>query len=93
MEDFFMTITSSSDIWNFCWSQGGISAGRIDCDHAIFPYYTADKISDAKYTTGHYAAIDATARRVASKEQLRAVADEYANDYTDMLSDIQPDND
>lgn len=57
MEDFFMTITSSSDIWNFCWSQGGISAGRIDCDHAIFPYYTADKISDAKYTTGHYAAI------------------------------------
>ena len=43
--------------------------------------------------TGHYAAIDATARRVASKEQLRAVADEYANDYTDMLSDIQPDND
>ena len=43
--------------------------------------------------TGHYAAIDATARRVASKEQLRAVADDYANDYTDMLSDIQPDND
>ena len=57
MEDFFMTITSSSDIWNFCWSQGGISAGRIDCDHAIFPYYTCDKISDTKYSTGHYAAI------------------------------------
>jgi hypothetical protein len=30
MEDFFMTITSSSDIWNFCWAQGGITAGRID---------------------------------------------------------------
>lgn len=57
MEDFFMTITSSSDVWNFCWSQGGITAGRINCDYAIFPYYTADKVSDAKLTTGHYAAI------------------------------------
>ncbi len=57
MDDFFMTITSSSDIWNFCWSQGGITAGRIDCDHAVFPYYTADKVSDAKSYTGSYTAI------------------------------------
>ena len=57
MEDFFMTITSSSDIWNFCWAQGGVTAGRIDCDHAIFPYYTADKVSDAKSYTGSYTAI------------------------------------
>lgn len=57
MDDFFMTITSSSDIWNFCWSQGGLTAGRIDCDHAIFPYYTADKVSDAKSYTGPYTAI------------------------------------
>ncbi len=59
MDDFFMTITSASDIWNFCWSQGGITAGRIDCDHAIFPYYTADKVSDAKSYTGSYTAIRA----------------------------------
>ncbi|AEE17893.1 hypothetical protein [Treponema brennaborense] len=57
MEDFFMTITSSSDIWNFCWASGGVTAGRIDCDHAIFPYYTADKVSDAKTYTGPYTAI------------------------------------
>ena len=57
MDDFFMTITSSSDVWNFCWSQGGITAGRIDCDHAIFPYYTADKVSDAKSYTGSYTAV------------------------------------
>ena len=57
MEDFFMTITSSSDVWNFCWSQGGNTAGRIDCDHAIFPYYTADKVSDAKSYTGSYTSI------------------------------------
>jgi hypothetical protein len=59
MEDFFMTITSSSDIWNFCWSQGGITAGRKDCDHALFPYYTADKVSDAKSYTGAYTAVAA----------------------------------
>ena len=59
MDDFFMTITSASDIWNFCWSQGGITAGRIDCDHSIFPYYTADKVSDAKSYTGSYTAIRA----------------------------------
>ena len=52
MEDFFMTITSSSDVWNFCWAQGGITAGRKNCDHPIFPYYTCDKIQDIKGTTG-----------------------------------------
>jgi len=57
MADFFMTITSSSDVWNTLWSQGGLTAGRIDCDHAIFPYYTADKIADAKTYTGSYTAV------------------------------------
>ena len=57
MDDFFMTITSSSDIWNFCWAKGGITAGRIDCDHAIFPYYTADKVQDAAPYTGAYTLI------------------------------------
>ena len=57
MENFFMTITSSSDIWNFCWSQGGITAGRIDSNHAVFPYYTADKVYDARAYTGNYASV------------------------------------
>ncbi|MCR5764215.1 MAG: hypothetical protein K6G00_12620 [Treponema sp.] len=57
MDNFFMTITSSSDIWNFCWSQGGITAGRIDSNHSIFPYYTADKVSDASSYTGNYTCI------------------------------------
>ena len=57
MEDFFMTMISASDIWNFCWSQGGLTAGRIDCDHAVFPYYTADKVKDAKSYTGPHTVI------------------------------------
>ncbi|MBR4598908.1 MAG: hypothetical protein IKO39_02530, partial [Treponema sp.] len=52
MDDFFMTITSSSDVWNFLWAQGGISAGRKNCDYSIFPYYTSDKIQDTKGSTG-----------------------------------------
>ena len=57
MDNFFMTITSSSDVWNFCWSKGGITAGRIDSNHAVFPYYTADKVSDASSYTGNFTAI------------------------------------
>lgn len=57
MENFFMTITSSTDVWNTLWSKGGITAGRIDCDHAVFPYYTADKVADGKDFTGSYTGI------------------------------------
>ena len=57
MDNFFMTITSSSDIWNFCWSQGGITAGRINSNHSVFPYYTADKVSDASSYTGNYTCV------------------------------------
>ena len=51
---FFMTITSSSDAWNFIWSNGALSAGRKDASRAIFPYYTADKILDLRNTTGSF---------------------------------------
>ena len=57
MDDFFMTITSFGDVWNFLWAKGGITAGRKNADHAIFHYGTADRISDYKYTTGSYTAI------------------------------------
>ena len=54
---FFMTITSSSDAWNFIWSNGALTAGRKDANRAIFPYYTADKILDLKNTTGSFSAV------------------------------------
>ncbi|MBQ0051830.1 MAG: hypothetical protein KBT11_07190 [Treponema sp.] len=60
MEDFFITLTSSSDVWNFLWSKGGITAGRCNADHAIFQYATCDKVSDFKYTTGSYTAVAIT---------------------------------
>lgn len=52
MRPFFMSIVSDSDHWMFISSNGGISAGRKDADHALFPYYTDDKINDSAEFTG-----------------------------------------
>jgi hypothetical protein len=60
MPPFFMTIVSSSDVWNFIWSNGGLTAGRKNADYAIFPYYTADKVTDARSYTGPFTALKVT---------------------------------
>jgi len=60
MPPFFMTIVSASDVWNFIWSNGGLTAGRKNADYAIFPYYTADKVADARTYTGPYTALKVT---------------------------------
>ena len=36
----------------FISSTGGLFAGRKDCNSALFPYYTEDKITSAAETTG-----------------------------------------
>lgn len=52
MDEFFMTIVSPSDHWMYLSSSGSLSAGRINRNHAFFPYYTVDKIHDYKEITG-----------------------------------------
>ncbi|MGB0509433.1 MAG: hypothetical protein ACPGGB_00810 [Flavobacteriales bacterium] len=52
MRPFFMSIVSHSDHWMFLSSNGGLSAGRVNSDHALFPYYTDDKITEGAETTG-----------------------------------------
>ncbi|MGK9477795.1 hypothetical protein [Melioribacter sp. OK-6-Me] len=52
MNSFLMSIVSSSDLWMFISSYGSLTAGRIDPDHALFPYYTEDKIHDSRDITG-----------------------------------------
>ncbi len=44
MPPFLMSVVSDSDFWLFVGSNGGFTAGRVDPDHAIFPYQTADRI-------------------------------------------------
>ncbi|MFM7856831.1 MAG: hypothetical protein ACKO96_34115, partial [Flammeovirgaceae bacterium] len=52
MRPFFMSIISDSDHWLFIGSNGGLTAGRKNSDHALFPYYTDDKIIESAEITG-----------------------------------------
>ena len=52
MPEFFISLTSSSDHWMFISSNGALTAGRKNATHALFPYYSADKISDLRETIG-----------------------------------------
>ncbi len=45
MRPFFMTLVSDSDHWLFISSHGGLTAGRKNPAHALFPYYTDDKLT------------------------------------------------
>jgi hypothetical protein len=52
MRPFFMSILSASNHWLFIGSNGGLSAGRKDAEHALFPYSTDDKIIESAELTG-----------------------------------------
>jgi len=52
MAPFFMSLVSDSDHWLFISSNGALTAGRKDPDHALFPYYTDDRIHDSQEQTG-----------------------------------------
>ncbi len=49
---FFMTVASATDVWLFLSSSGGLTAGRRNPDHALFPYYTDDKITESAGRAG-----------------------------------------
>jgi hypothetical protein len=53
MAPFFMSIVSSSNHWLFISSTGGLSAGRVSAEQALFPYYTDDKLTENSENTGH----------------------------------------
>ncbi len=44
MEPFLTTVVSATDLWMFVSSTGALTAGRIDADHALFPYETDDRL-------------------------------------------------
>ena len=52
MPPFFMSIVSDSDHWMFISSNGALTAGRINPDNALFPYYPDDRIHDSQDHTG-----------------------------------------
>jgi hypothetical protein len=52
MAPFFMSIVSGADHWLYVASTGGLSAGRVNAEHALFPYYTEDKLTENSENTG-----------------------------------------
>jgi hypothetical protein len=52
MPPFFMSLVSHSDHWLFISSTGGLTAGRINADFALFPYDTDDKVTDSHPHSG-----------------------------------------
>jgi len=52
LEPFLVTLASDSDLWMFVTSGGGLTAGRVDADGALFPYRTVDQLHDAHHETG-----------------------------------------
>ncbi len=49
---FLMTMASDSDHWLFISSNGGMTAGRVNPDKALFPYYTQDKLEAMTDSSG-----------------------------------------
>jgi hypothetical protein len=47
-----MTLASDTDLWMFVASSGGLTAGRVDPDGALFPYRTVDQLHEAHHHTG-----------------------------------------
>lgn len=52
MRPFFMSIVSNSNHWMFISSNGGLTAGRINSESSLFPYYSDDKITESADITG-----------------------------------------
>ncbi len=44
MEPFLLSVVSDSDLWMWVSSTGALTAGRVDTDGALFPYYPDDHL-------------------------------------------------
>jgi hypothetical protein len=52
MAPFFVSLISDSDHWLFVSSTGGLTAGRVSPETALFPYAPVDKIHESASNTG-----------------------------------------
>ena len=60
MAPFFVSVVSDGDHWMFVSSTGGLTAGRVSPETALFPYVTVDKIHESAGHTGSKTLIRAT---------------------------------
>jgi hypothetical protein len=52
MAPFFISVISSSDHWLFASSTGGLTAGRVSPESALFPYVPVDKVHESTAHAG-----------------------------------------
>ena len=52
MPPFFISVVSNVDHWLFVSSTGGLSAGRVSPETALFPYLAVDKVHESAPHTG-----------------------------------------
>ena len=52
MPPFFISVVSNVDHWLFISSAGGLTAGRVSPETALFPYTTVDKVHESSLHTG-----------------------------------------
>ena len=51
---FLMSVPSDGDLWMFLASGGGLTAGRVDAEHSLFPYVPVDQLHDARHHSGSF---------------------------------------
>ena len=52
MDSFFISVVSDSNHWMFISTAGGLTAGRVNPESSLFPYYSDDKVNDVSPYTG-----------------------------------------
>ncbi len=52
MPAFLVSVVSDTDLWMYVSSRGGLTAGRVNEDQALFPYETEDRLHHAGGITG-----------------------------------------
>jgi hypothetical protein len=60
IEPFFISLVSNANHWLFISSNGGLTAGRVSPETALFPYVTVDKIHESTPHTGSKTLISTT---------------------------------
>jgi hypothetical protein len=94
MPPFLMTLASDSDLWLYVSSYGGLTAGRADEEHCLFPYETEDRLNYSHGITGPLTILRVRKRAGRSESVLwepfnhRCVAGPVQRDlYKSVLSD------
>ena len=57
MAPFLIAVVSSSDHWMYISSSGGLSAGRVNAQHSLFPYRTDDLLHEIHGFSGPWTGI------------------------------------